>query len=82
MRLKVCVGAAGGRAANDDCFEVVGSLAVARAALSDYIKTTRETAGDTGEDVSGYATALQRARQAEVGDSIVFGGLRHGIESA
>ena len=80
MRLKVSVGAPESTA-SFDCFEVVVSLAVARTALSDFIKTTREANSHSGEDVSGYASALQLARRAEVGTSIVFGGLRHEIES-
>ena len=80
MRLKVSVGAPDNAAAFD-CYEVVGSLPVARTALSDFIKTTREANSHTGGDVSGYASALQQARRAEVGASIVFGGLRHEIES-
>jgi hypothetical protein len=80
MQLKVLVGAPGSPAP-DDGFEVVGSLALARAALSDFIKTTREANSLEGGDVSGYATALQNARKAQVGDRILFGGLRHEIAS-
>ena len=71
MQFKVLVGAPESPTA-DDCFEVVGSLAVARAALSDFIKTTREAASMEGGDVSGYATALQNARKAQVGDIVII----------